>query len=290
MAEIEGTVSWRALWAETAGLVGDRNVARWICEAASGVDGAEFLSELDEPATERMVHHLDAMVARVCAGEPVQYVVGRWAFRHLEVMVDRRVLIPRPETELIVDHAIDAMRERPRPLRMVDLGTGSGVIGLALATELWHDQLEMWLTDASPDALDVARANCAGAGRAAANVRVVHGSWFEALPTDLVGSFDLVISNPPYIGDGDPALSPIVRDWEPASALYATDDGLGHLATIVAEAGGWLAPGGTLLVEMGTGQGDAVTAMLREASYVDVAIHLDLAGHTRFAQAKRAAT
>src|SRR5687767_13895827 len=109
-----GTITWRELWAETAAAVGDpdsarrlrigneRQVARWLCETASGEDGTDFLLILDEPATERTVHALDAMVARVRAGEPLQYVLGRWGFRRLDLMVDRRVLIPRPETEQVV--------------------------------------------------------------------------------------------------------------------------------------------------------------------------------------------
>jgi release factor glutamine methyltransferase len=285
----DGTITWRSLWAETEALVGDRAVARWICETASGCDGDEFRDVLDHPATERMVHHLDAMVARVRAGEPVQYVLGRWAFRHLDVLVDRRVLIPRPETELLVEHAIAAMSRRPRPLRIVDLGTGSGVIGLSLATELWHDGIEVWLTDASADALDVTRANCAGVGRAAASVRIAEGEWFDPLPDELAGGFDLVISNPPYIDATDSAVEPIVRDYEPAVALFAPDDGLCHIRTIIAGTQRWLAQGGTLLLEIGSSQGVEVANMLRAAGYADVQIKPDLAGHPRIAQAKKPA-
>ena len=109
------TIDWRTLWAETERRVGDRVIARWICETASGADGQEFLECLDDPATQRMVAHLDSMVARHLDGEPLQYVLGHWAFRHLEVMVDPRVLIPRPETELLVDHAIAALARHDRP-------------------------------------------------------------------------------------------------------------------------------------------------------------------------------
>src|SRR5829696_5143403 len=107
----EGTVTWRQLWAEIDPLVGGRPVARWMCEEASGAEGDEFADVLDQPATERMVHHLDSMVARVRNGEPVQYVLGHWPFRHLDLMVDRRVLIPRPETEQLVDLALRRVRD-----------------------------------------------------------------------------------------------------------------------------------------------------------------------------------
>jgi len=290
MSEPDGTITWRTLWAETTSVVGDRNAARWLCEVASGADGAEFVDELDEPATERMVHHLDAMVVRVRAGEPLQYVLGRWGFRYLDVMVDRRVLIPRPETELLVERAMAAVVGRPRPLKVVDLGTGSGVIGLSIASELWHDGMQVWLTDASDDALDVARANTAGIGRAAAGVRVCRGEWFDALPDDLRGRLDLVVSNPPYIAHDDPLVEPIVRDWEPGMALFAQDGGLAHVRRIVADAVHWLAPAGALALEIGTGQGDAVADLMRAAGLVDVEVGHDLAGHTRFVQSKRAAT
>ena len=286
----DGTISWRLLWAETERRLGDRVVARWICETASGADRDEFLAALDEPATQRMVAHLDAMVDRVRAGEPLQYVLGHWSFRRLEVMVDPRVLIPRPETELLVDHALATLRTWPRPWRVADLGTGSGVIGLSVATEGWHDGIEVWLTDASAEALDVARANTAGVGRAAAGVRVAAGSWFDALPPGLRGSFHLVASNPPYIAANDPAVEGIVRDHEPHRALFADDDGLAHIAEIVEQAPQWLVPSGTLLLEIGRTQGGAVAALASAAGLVEVQVLADLAGHDRFVQAKRAAT
>lgn len=289
-ARADGTISWRELWRETERLVGDRQVARWICETASGADGDEFVEVLDDAATERMVAHLDAMVARVRAGEPLQYVLGRWGFRHLDVLVDPRVLIPRPETELLVDHALRALRDVARPWRVADLGTGSGVIGLSIASERWHDGLEVWLTDVSADALDVARANTAGVGRAAAAVRLAMGWWFDALPTDLRGRLHLVASNPPYVAHDDPAVEPVVRDHEPHLALFAEDAGLAHVAEVVRGAGAWLAPGGTVVVEIGAGQGPAVAALMRDAGLVEVQVHADLAGHDRVAQAKRAAT
>jgi release factor glutamine methyltransferase len=286
----DGTVTWRELWAETTALVGDRVVARWLCEEASGAERDDFVDELDQPATERTVHHLDSMTARVRAGEPVQYVLGHWSFRRLDLLVDARVLIPRPETELLVDHATRAVADRARPLAIADLGTGSGALGLSLATELWHDAMAVWLTDVSADAVAVARANLAGIGRAAASVRIAEGSWFAALPDELRGRLDLVVSNPPYIAVDDPAVEPIVRDWEPALALFAGADGLDHLRAIATEAPAWLAPGGTLLLEIGADQGAAVSALLYDAGLAAVEVLTDLVGRDRFVQAKRAAT
>lgn len=290
-SDLDGTLTWRTLWAETTRRVqGDRPIARWICETASGADGDEFLDVLEECATERMVAHLDAMVDRYLGGEPLQYVLGRWAFRRLDVLVDTRVLIPRPETELIVDHAVAAIADRPRPWLVADLGTGSGVIGLSIAAERSHDGLEVWLTDVSPDAAHVARANAAGIGRGAAAVRVVEGSWYDALPDHLCGRLDLIVSNPPYIAPGDPEVEDVVHTHEPHLALYAPDDGLGHLRTIVSGAVRWLAPGGAVITEIGRTQGEPVAAAMRDVGLVEVRVLDDLAGHPRFVQAKRAAT
>ena len=211
------TVTWRALLAETTTRVGERPAARWLCEVASGADRIEDV--LDEPATHRMVAHLDAMLARHSAGEPLAYVLGRWAFRHLDLAVDPRVLIPRPETEVVAGIAVDLARSLPLPVTVADLGTGSGAIGLALADELPVTGVTVWLVDDDPDALDVARANLAGIGRRAVNVRIAEGSWFDALPTGTV--VDVAVSNPPYVATDSPELDQAVRRFEPAHALFA---------------------------------------------------------------------
>ena len=279
-------LTWRQLWTDTERVVGARHEARWLCEHASGLDASEFLEALDEPATVRMVQHLDAMVARYRSGEPLAYVMGRWAFRHLDVMVDRRVLIPRPETEQLVEvvlHCVQGAEFEGEPLCLADLGTGSGVIGLSLAHELWRRQPEVWLTDASSDALDVARANLAGIGRAGGGVRVSQGCWFEALPGDLRGRLHAVVSNPPYVAADDPELDAAVREWEPSEALIAGDDGLDAVRHITAEAPHWLRAGGLLALEIGYRQGQAVAALMEQAGFVDVQVRPDLAGRPRIA-------
>jgi release factor glutamine methyltransferase len=230
-----------------------------------------------------MVQHHDAMVARYRTGEPLQYVLGRWGFRRLDLAVDRRVLIPRPETELVVEAVLDAVRELPTR-HVADLGTGSGAIGLALADELPLDGTEIWITDVSDDALDVARANLAGLGRAARNVRVGAGSWFEALPDGV--RFDAIVSNPPYVAAESPMLDASVRDWEPELALIAGNDGLDAYRVIVPGARHHLVAGGWLVLEIGTDQGDAVRAMCWEAGYPDVDVRRDLAGHDRVVVAR----
>ena len=223
------------------------------------------------------------MVARRRAGEPLQYVLGHWSFRRLDLLVDRRVLIPRPETEQVVEVALGLLDGRPRPLVIADLGTGSGAIALSLAVELPVAGVEVWATDVSPDALDVARANLAGIGRAGANVRVVEGDWFDALPADLRGRLDLVVSNPPYVAEhdelppGGAGLGAGRRRCSPAPTASTRS------ARIVAEAPSWLAPGGWLVTEIGATQGEAVAALARDAGLVDVEVRPDLAGHDRIA-------
>ncbi len=228
-----------------------------------------------------MVGHLDAMLARHRTGEPLAYVLGRWGFRHLDLAVDARVLIPRPETEVVAGVAIDLARARPAPVTVADLGTGSGAIGLAMADELPVDGVTVWLTDASPDALDVARANLAGIGRRGANVRIAEGSWFDALPDGVV--LDLAVANPPYIAVGSPDVDESVRGWEPGAALFAGPDGLADIRTIVTAAPGRVRAGGWLVLEIGADQGPSVERLLRDAGYDDVAIRPDLAGRDRVA-------
>jgi len=279
-------VTWRTLLNETIDVLGERPQARWICETACGLNGDEFLAELDEPATERMVAQLDGMVARYRAGEPLAYVMGHWSFRTIELMVDRRVLIPRPETEMVAGRALELARGVAGQRRVVDLGTGSGAIGLSLAAELPITGTEVWLTDFSTDAVDVARANAIGLGRAAANVRVCHGSWFDALPVDVRGEIDVVVSNPPYIADGDAEVAESVLEYEPHTALFAGDDGLDDVRTIARDARDWLRSGGWLVMEIGYRQGDAVKALLEGFGYADVAIVNDLTGRPRIAEAR----
>lgn len=281
-------ITWRELWVETTTrLGGAANDARWICEEITGTRGIEWMDQLDLPVGERAIARLDAMVARRLAGEPLQYVLGAWAFRSLELMVDRRVLIPRPETEEVAGVALELARTRPSPRVVADLGTGSGAIGLSLADELPLDGTTVWLTDRSSDALDVARANLAGLGRSAANVSIAEGSWFDALPAELRGRLDLVVSNPPYIAVDDPELDESVAAWEPLNALHSGPDGLDDVREIVAAAPGWLAPGGWLVLEIGHRQGDGVRAMLVAAGLDAVEVRRDAAGLDRIAVGRR---
>lgn len=279
-------VTWRDVLADAAVRLSNPNEARWLCEHASGLDGSQFIEELDETPTTAMMAALDAMLVRRLNGEPLQYVMARWAFRHLDLFVDRRVLIPRPETELIVDLVLSVLNTIDRPARVVDLGTGSGAIGLAIAAESHPREVEVWLTDLSNDALDVARANVATLGRLGSRVKIANGSWWSALPSEIAGLIDVAVCNPPYIAVGDPEVAKDVIEWEPHSALFSDDDGLADIRAVLADAKHWLRVGGSLLFEIGYRQSAAVTEDMAAAGFVEVATHRDLAGRDRFVVGK----
>ncbi|MDH3679335.1 MAG: peptide chain release factor N(5)-glutamine methyltransferase [Acidimicrobiia bacterium] len=290
------TISWQELAAEVADELRagphplDRSEAertgRLIAMKASGADTADWPSISAEPATIRGVAAIDSMTARRLAGEPLQYVLAEWSFRYLDLFIDRRVLIPRPETEVVAGVAIaEAKRISPddAAILAIDLGTGSGAIGLAVAAE--HAGAEVWLTDASSDALAVARANIAGIGRAGSRVRVAQGYWFDALPAELAGRIGVVVANPPYIAEGED-LPPEVVDWEPAEALIAGPEGTEDLEHLVATSPAWLAAGGSLVLELAPHQAAVVADRAREL-FAEVAIEPDLAGRDRLLVARR---
>ena len=269
----------RELVESTAEVIGDRTHARWLVEVAVSADRVDDV--LDEEVTERMVAHLDAIVGRYGTGEPLQYVLGRWAFRHLDLFVDERVLIPRPETEEVAGVAIDFARAVEGARTVIDLGTGSGAIGLSLATELPIDNTSIWMTDISPDALAVARANLAGIGRPARNVTIIESRWFDAIPANLQAN--VIVSNPPYIALKSPDVERSVSDYEPEVALYSGSDGLDAIREIIRRAGDFLTANGALVLEIGADQRLATEYLFEEHGYVDCEVRRDAFGHDRIA-------
>lgn len=207
------------------------------------------------------------------AGEPVAYLTGRRGFWTLDLAVTPATLVPRPETELLVELAL-ARLPAEAPSRVADLGTGSGAIALAIASEC--PQAQVVATDASADALAVARAN-AGENRLV-NVAFRHGSWFAPLAGEV---FDLIASNPPYIAEGDPHLRERSLPHEPAAALSSGRDGLDAIREIVADAPAHLRAGGWLLLEHGLDQGAAIRELLAAAGFIEIATEADLEGRDR---------
>jgi len=228
------------------------------------------------------------MTERRLAYEPLQYILGRWSFRGLDLLLDGRVLIPRPETEVVAGLAIDEARRHPSgPGVVADLGTGSGAIALALAAEL--PGVEVWATDVSPSALEVARANLAAVpAEAASRVHFAEGMWYEALPAGLRGRLTVIVSNPPYVTEAEFSDLPLdVRDHEPVGALVAGPLGRECLDELVAGGLDWLAPGGALVLELAPGQADPLRAAAKEAGYDPVTVERDLAGRNRALLARR---
>jgi release factor glutamine methyltransferase len=278
--------NWREALAGAAAVVGDRD-ARLIVGHVADWTPAELTLHADEPVNEKLQASIDGRVARRAAGEPLQYVLGSWGFRTLDLYVDRRVLIPRPETETVVEVALAALRalhnDGDRPT-VVDLGTGSGAIALSIAKEV--PDANVWATDASADALEVARLNLIGLGQAAAGrVDLMLGDWFDALPDALVGMITLVVTNPPYVRSGE-TLPAEVEEWEPVSALRSGERGLDAIERIVAEAPLWLARPGALVVEHAPDQFEDITQMAIAAGAEAVSTHKDLVGRERCTVAK----
>ena len=227
----------------------------------------------DEPVDAATTARFQALLERRVQGEPVAYLTGSRGFWTLELAVTPATLVPRPETELLVELAL-ARLPADADARVADLGTGSGAIALAIAKE--RARARMVAIDASPDALEVARGNAHRNG--IGNVAFREGSWLAPLAGE---TFDLIASNPPYIAAGDPHLAQGDLRFEPAMALASGVDGLDDIRTIVAAAPAHLRPGGWLLLEHGRDQGEAVRALLQAAGFIDVATERDLEGRER---------
>ena len=286
----DGTLTWRQLGSEAArrlaaALGGDRtHEARWIVERVSGYGASELAMHRDEPVSVRAVSFFDELLARREAKEPLQYVLGRWSFRSLELLVDRRALIPRPETEIVAGIAIDLVVRAGPGAVAVDLGTGTGAIALSIAAEV--PTASVWATDVSPGALALARANLSGLGRPGTRVRLAEGSWFDALGKELRAQIDVIVSNPPYVCAGAD-LDPEVLGWEPHSALFAGEDGLDDIRRIVVDAPAWLRPGGWLVVELSPEQAPHAEVLAAAAGLSDITVHPDLTGRLRALVARR---
>jgi release factor glutamine methyltransferase len=297
-AAAPGDVATRALEAELTAVVGGaRHEARFIVDEVlpPSCGGARPAMVAPGPAAAAR-----AMAARRAAGEPLQYIFGHWPFRRLDLRVDPRVLIPRPETEQVVEVALGEARRlhgarSGSGLVAVDAGTGSGAIALALATELGSRVVDqVWATDISAGALEVAAANleaCRGRGSVGGRdslprVELVEGSWLTPLPRWLRRHVDLVVSNPPYVtADEWAGLAPEVRA-EPRQALVAGPGiggaaGVADVETVLEQALGWLARPGAVIVELAPAQADPALRWAQQLGYDEVRVEPDLVGRPR---------
>jgi release factor glutamine methyltransferase len=247
-----------------------------------GCDRAWLVAHASDPLPRDAAQAFFALAKRRRDGEPVAYLTGRREFWGLDLAVTPAVLIPRPETETLVEVAL-ARLPVARGVRVLDLGTGSGAIALALARE--RPQAEVVATDVSPEALDVARGNAARL--AIGNVAFLQSDWYAGMPPD---RFDAIVANPPYIAQGDPHLRDGDLRFEPRGALASGVTGLSALVAIVAGARDRLAPGGFLAVEHGFDQGDAVRGLFEASGFVAVEASRDLAGIWRVVTGQALAT
>ena len=244
----------------------DAREARLLLAEVCGFSQASLAASPEQEIPFEVENAFFEFTQRWKNGEPVAYILGRKEFYGLDLSVNPSVLIPRPETELLVDLALER-----RPGTVLDLGTGSGAIALALKFNLKHSRVTAVEADLS--ALLTAKRNAAKLGL---DIDFRHGRWFEPVAGE---RFDLIVSNPPYVASGDPHL-PALR-FEPASALVAGPDGLDAIREIVAQAGEFLRPGGCLLLEHGQGQERSVRALLTNAGLETVTTWPDLAGIPR---------
>ncbi len=264
-----------------------RSDAAELLSRLLGIERGLLALRLDEVLTPEAEQRFAQWIARRQAHEPVQYITGLAAFRSLDLQVDRRVLVPRPETEELVEHVLSVLRAKGdawKPPRVLDLGTGSGCIALAIASE-WPGAI-VTATDASEEALEVARGNAA-AHALASRITFARGEWFDAIGSD--ERFEVIVSNPPYISqDEADSLPADVREWEPHAALFASDDGLSDLRQLVEEAPRHLVAGGLLALELAEMRAAQVLAWFEGAhDWASAELRDDLSGRPRMLFATR---
>jgi release factor glutamine methyltransferase len=258
-----------------AGIASPRVDAEILLAHVLGMSRSQLRAELDRALAPDEQARLDGLVGRRSHREPLAYVLGEWGFRRLTLTVDRRVLVPRPETEIVVERCLALLDGVEQP-RVLDVGTGSGAIALAIADE--HPGARVTALDASRDALAVARKNVERTGL---DVELVEVDLLEGLPS---GPWDLVVSNPPYVSRDDiDRLEPEVRDWEPRVALV----GAGETEAIVSAATDALRPGGALVLEVADGDAGRVSSLLGALGYRDVGVTPDLAERERVVEGRR---
>ena len=251
-----------------------------LARACDDCARALLYAELNREMTDEQLEAFDENIVRREKREPLAYILGEWGFRRLTLKTDRRALIPRPETEIVVERALEHVREIEEP-EVLDVGTGTGAIALAIADEL--PTARVTAMDVSEDALSLARENLQLTG-VNGRVRLVEHDLTSGLGE---ANFDLVVSNPPYVEPDElPRLQPEVRDWEPHVALVASG-ATEKLAQAATEA---LRPGGWLVLEVAAGAGERVERLLSEVGFEDVRITPDLAGRDRVAEGRIGAT
>ncbi len=268
---------------ERSGVSGARNEAEILLGHLLGLRRSDLYSGMENSVSVSQAAQLDKMVASRCTGRPLQYITGVQGFRRLALKVGPGVLVPRPETEMLVERCLELLEGVQNPA-VLDLGTGSGAIALSLATE--RPDCRVWATEISEDALWWAEANLKNFGLS--NVELGYGDLFSPLPSSEKGNFDLIVSNPPYLSQEELSRAPVeVRDHEPEMALLSGDKGLATCIRFIRDAFIWLKPGGDLVIETaGTSQYEDLRIFLARR-YDGVQITNDLTGKPRFVEGRR---
>jgi release factor glutamine methyltransferase len=269
---------WSQTFLQQKGIESPRLDAEVMIAHLLNLRRIDLYARFDQPLTKPELDKYRAMVRDRVARKPVAYIIGHREFWALDLVVNEHVLIPRPDTELLVERAREVLRQRQQaqpgePVRVLDLGTGSGAIALALAKEL--PEARVWASDLSPQALEVARENARRLGFAE-RVSFLEGDLFEPVKAAGLGPFDVVVSNPPYIPEGDIAgLMPEVGRHEPLLALTPGPSGLEVLRRLAAEAGAWLRDGGSVVCEIAYNQGPSAAEVFSGAGWAEVKIVKD---------------
>lgn len=266
------------------GIENGRLEAELLLAHVLGIKRLDLYLQFDRELTERQLEDFRGFVRRRLKREPLQYITGRAQFRELDLAVDRRGLIPRPETEVLVGEVVRFVKERALPLRLIDIGVGSGAIALSLAHEC--SGVAVVATDISEDAISLARENAVAVAVAGAVEWRLGGVW-DAVAAD--DRFDVVVSNPPYIADAERAgLQPEVRDWEPSEALFAGVDGLDVVRALIGDAPRHMNDGALLALEIGMTQAaEVVLLMEATTSFEQIRVVRDLSGRDRIVTAIR---
>lgn len=268
---------------EGKGVESARLNAEWLIASALGMDRMKLYMQFDRPLKTEELADMRSRVARRGKREPLQYIIGSTPFHELDLKVDGRALIPRPETEQLVELAIDSLGENDGAYRIVDLGTGSGAIALAMAFAL--PRAEIYAVDSSREALELAQENALRCGLQN-RVTFVLSDWFSDFGID--GEFDLIVSNPPYLTKEElNTAEPEVREHEPVSALVAENEGLADLETILRDAFVRLKLGGLLWLETGIAHREALVALCEQVGYAEPSGIDDWSGRPRFIKASK---
>ena len=280
-------VLWSAEYLASKGVESGRLDAEWLLASALGTERLQLYLQYDRPVGPDERHVFKQLLRRRACREPLQYILGRAAFRELELVADRRALIPRPETEVLVEEVLAWAKGRKAGLgRVMDMGTGTGAVSVSLAVE--GTCTRILATDISEGALDVAKLNAQRHG-VEELLDFRRGSLFEMVDSEEV--FDVIVSNPPYVATGERAsLQPEILNWEPTEALFAGDEGLDVIRPLIVGAPEHLIDGGLLAIEVGLGQAERVTGQIEDSGgFEAVRIRRDLNGLPRIIMAERRA-